>query len=159
MTTPVPPPVPGLRVEALAPDASRAAAYAIRRTVFVDEQRVPLELELDDEEDRCLHVIATIDGVPVGTARLNPKSDTEAKVQRVAVLAPWRGRGVGVALMAALEAAARAQQRCTVVLGAQLSALPFYERLGYVAEGPVFDDAGIPHRTMRKVLTEEHGER
>lgn len=132
--------------------ADRARCLALRRTVFIDEQGVPERDELDTLDDLCTHFLAFDDGGhPIGTARLR-FIDGHAKAQRVAVLAAWRSRGVGRALMGAFEAFATRGGARDVVLSAQLSAVPFYERLGYRAFGPVYDDAGIPHRDMSKPL-------
>lgn len=113
--------------------------------------------ELDELDDVCLHFLALpCEGASLdeayGTARLWPQPDGIAKAQRVAVRASARGRGVGRALMVALEEEARRRGFREVVLGAQLSALPFYVALEYSPYGEVFDDAGIPHRMMRKRL-------
>jgi predicted GNAT family N-acyltransferase len=124
----------------------------LRRQVFIDEQGVPEEEEVDGLDPLCAHFLAEHGGRPVGTARLWETPDGRAKAQRVAVLRDWRGQGVGAALMAALEAEARARGHAAVVLGAQLEAVPFYERLGYAPYGEVFLDAGIAHRMMRRGL-------
>lgn len=125
---------------------------AVRRAVFVDEQQVPEALEVDGLDPVCVHVLAQTDaGVPIGTARLRIK-DGAAKIERVAVLAAYRGTGLGVAVMDAVEAEARRMGLARAVLNAQVSVLGFYARLGYTAHGPVFDDAGIPHRAMSKPL-------
>lgn len=126
-------------------------ALAIRREVFVEGQGVPLELEIDGLDPEALHLILEDQGELVGTARMRIVG-AAAKAERVAVLARARGRGAGRLLMDALEAEARALALEEVVLHAQTDVLGFYERLGYAAEGPVFDDAGIPHRKMRKRL-------
>lgn len=140
---------------AISPE-DRAACLAIRRTVFVEEQRVPEEEELDAHEDEATHFVAVDDGSEsvraVGTARLWVSPEGLAKAQRVAVLADVRGRGFGVALMAALEAEARRRGHETLHLSAQVNALPFYERLGFEAFGEHFWDAGILHRKMQKPL-------
>jgi predicted GNAT family N-acyltransferase len=137
--------------------AEREACYRIRKIVFVEEQKVPIEEELDELEDVCTHFLATPEpgGAPegaVGTARLWVTPEGEAKAQRVAVLQDARTGGIGRALMDALEAEAHRLGHASVILGAQLTAIPFYERLGYEAYGPEFDDAGIPHRMMKKAL-------
>lgn len=128
----------------------------LRREVFIDEQGVSEADEIDDLDDICVHFLAfpheraSLDEA-YGTARLWPRPDEGlAKAQRVAVRASARGQGVGRALMLALEEEARRLGLREVVLGAQLSAMPFYEALAYEAYGDVFDDAGIPHRMMRK---------
>lgn len=105
----------------------------------------------------CVHFLALPDASSAlsdayGTARLYVTPDGRAKAQRVAVANSARGHGVGRALMAALEEEARARGFREVVLGAQLSAVSFYQPLGYEAYGEVFDDAGIPHRMMKKTI-------
>lgn len=125
---------------------------ALRRRVFIEEQGVPEADEMDDLDPVCVHFLAFVGGAPMGTARLYSGPGGEAKAQRVAVLPEARGAGVGRALMLALEERARSLGHEDLRLGAQLSAVPFYERLGYAAYGEVFDDAGIPHRMMAKAL-------
>ncbi|MBI5832538.1 MAG: GNAT family N-acetyltransferase [Armatimonadetes bacterium] len=129
-----------------------AACRELRRRVFIVEQCVSEADEWDGLDGECRHFLCLADDEPVGTARLRLMPDGTAKAQRVAVLRARRGRGVGRAVMAALEAAAREAGCREVHLGAQLGALPFYQRLGYHAHGPVFDDAGIPHRHMSREL-------
>ncbi len=133
-------------------EADLDACLALRRAVFVDEQHVPVELELEGDEHLYTHfLLRDVDGSPLATARLKLLDDA-GKAQRVAVARAGRGRGAGVAVMQALHDETRRQGRQRVVLSAQVSAIPFYERLGYAAEGPVYDDAGIPHRDMSLVL-------
>ena len=120
------------------------AASEIRRKVFINEQNVPQEEEWDGLDTECLHFLAMLDGQPVGTARLLP----DAHIGRVAVLANARGTGIGVLLMQAAIEAARQAGHIQGALSAQVHALAFYERLGFVAHGEEFMDAGIPHREM-----------
>ncbi|MBV2180700.1 MAG: GNAT family N-acetyltransferase [Castellaniella sp.] len=121
-------------------------AARIRFEVFVQEQRVPPEEELDPMDGQCVHAIAyAADGQAVGTGRLLP----DGHIGRMAVRQPWRGQGVGSLLLAALMDAARQRGDREVVLAAQLHARPFYARHGFVEEGETFMDAGIPHRLMR----------
>ena len=122
---------------------------AIRRRVFVEEQRVAEADEDDGLDGACLHWVAWRDGEAVGTARLR-EVDGGWKAERVAVLAGFRKHGVGVALMRALEDEAWKRGATEVKLHAQMPVVSFYERLGYTAGGPVFDEAGILHRSMRK---------
>lgn len=129
------------------------ACRAIRRRVFVDEQRVPEELEFDGLDGECLQLVALDAGRPVGTARLRWLPGLEAKAERVAVLLEARDRGIGGSLMGGLEQAARERGMERLVLNAQVQVIPFYERLGYRAEGGRFDEAGIPHRRMTKPLS------
>ncbi|WP_444999442.1 GNAT family N-acetyltransferase [Halomonas mongoliensis] len=128
---------------ALGPEASE-----IRRVVFIEEQRVPLEEEWDGRDPECRHFLALLDGREVGTARLLP----DAHIGRVAVLSEARGAGVGAALMRAAIDAARRLGHPQVELAAQTHALDFYSRLGFEAYGPEFLDAGILHRNMRLTL-------
>jgi predicted GNAT family N-acyltransferase len=135
-------------------EADRAAAMRIRFMVFVDEQQVPAELEPDEYDAVAIHLLAwdTETREAVGTARIVKKDGRIAKIGRVAVLLPGRGTGVGRALM--LAAIERSQQEglTSAILDAQVTVIPFYERLGFVAEGPIFDDAGIDHRRMTRPL-------
>lgn len=133
--------------------ADLAAVMRIRHEVFVEEQAVPVELEHDEWDEGAEHFLASLDGRPAGTVRLVVEHPGEAHLGRLAVLPPARGTGLGAALVQAVEE--RGRERCleSVVLGAQTQALSFYARLGYTAEGEVFDDAGIPHRWMRKRLS------
>lgn len=134
-------------------------ALAIRFRVFVDEQRVPREEELDrydttPTDSQAFHVLARIDGVAVGTARLllDAAPDTPVHLGRVAVLPEWRRHRVGDALMARLHDEARTRGYRLIEISAQVHAIPFYEHLGYVAEGPVYLEAGIEHRAMHFAL-------
>ena len=127
------------------------ACWALRRTVFIEEQAVPEELEVDGLDDEALHLLAMLDGRPVGTARMLLKGDT-GKIGRVAVLRELRGQGIGAALIRAAVEELRGRGLSRAKLGSQVHAIPFYEGLGFVAEGPVYDDAGIPHRDMIRAL-------
>jgi predicted GNAT family N-acyltransferase len=138
-----------LRIELGAWADMRARAEPVRRSVFVDEQRVPEQLELDEFDPASLHALAVAaDGSVLGTGRLLP----DGHIGRMAVLRPARGLGIGAALLLALIDAARARGDREVVLSAQTHAIPFYARFGFAAEGDEYDDAGIPHRRMRRVL-------
>ncbi|AVH61516.1 GNAT family N-acetyltransferase [Streptomyces dengpaensis] len=142
--------------------ADREACFAVRKEVFVGEQGVPEDIEYDAYDAGALHVLAVReDGVPLGTGRLLSGEAAAAKTDgdltvgslgRLAVTREARGLGVGAALVRAIEDAARARGLAAVDLHAQTQALGFYERLGYVAYGAEFPDAGIPHRAMRRSL-------
>jgi ElaA protein len=128
-----------------------ATCRTLRRVVFIDEQNVPEAEEWDGRDGEALHLLAFDGATPIGTARLFDKGAT-GKIGRVCVLASARGRGIGAALIRAGEALL-AEQGCTrAMLGAQCHAIPFYEGLGFTAFGPIYDDAGIPHRDMDKPL-------
>ncbi len=134
---------------------------AVRHEVFVVEQNVPEELEYDELDATSLHVLAVgADGTPLGTGRLIHGAEAlaltgaEGRVLlgRLAVVKAARGTGLGAELVRAIEAAGRERGALELELHAQVQALGFYERLGYAAEGPVYPSAGIPHRTMTRVL-------
>ena len=126
-----------------------ARLHAVREVVFVQGQQVPVELERDALDPLCFHVLAVdAGGTPVGTARLTP----DRRIGRMAVLEAFRGRGIGEAMLAALLDEARRRGWTEVSLHAQVHALPFDARAGVVPAGPVFDEAGIPHRGMRRRL-------
>lgn len=127
-------------------EALREQAQAIRYQVFVVEQGVPVELEWDDMDALCLHAVASdASGRAVGTGRLLP----DGHIGRMAVLPEYREAGIGGAILRALMKAARTRGDHAVVLNAQVHAQGFYARCGFVAEGEVFMEAGIPHQTMR----------
>ncbi len=125
-------------------------AAAVRHEVFVEEQHVPLEEEMDERDALCVHVVAyDADGTPVGTGRLLP----DGHIGRMAVRRSQRGHGVGSLLLNCLIDEARRCGHLQVALAAQLHAQAFYASHGFFAEGKVFLDAGIDHINMRRVLT------
>ncbi len=120
----------------------------LRQAVFVDEQNVPGDLEWDGQDGRARHLLMRDGAQPVATLRWRELGPV-AKVERVCVARPWRGRNLGAKLMQRALAEIAATSGLTQVrLGAQVPVIGFYARLGFVAEGPVYDDAGIPHRDM-----------
>lgn len=126
-------------------DSDQLALLEIREQVFVVEQGVPPSRERDGLDPECWHLLARDEaGQPIGCARLSPQH----KIERMAVLQGWRGQGVGSALLRALLARARALGWREVALAAQVSAIGFYQREGFTAHGDVFDDGGLPHRSM-----------
>ncbi|MCU0757232.1 MAG: GNAT family N-acetyltransferase [Xanthomonadales bacterium] len=121
------------------------ALFAVRETVFIVEQQVPREEEVDDLDPPSLHALARDPaGQPIATGRLTPLGS----IGRMAVLADWRGRGVGQVILQTLIDAARARGLRTLWLHAQTHALAFYAGAGFVAEGAAFDECGIPHQRM-----------
>jgi len=128
-----------------------AACHALRRRVFIDEQGVSVGDEMDDLDGEAIHFLATVDGEPVGTARVLVRDQT-ATIGRVCVAKSQRGTGLGVALMTATIEWAREAGLSTAKLSSQTQAISFYERLGFRAFGPEYDDAGIPHRDMERRL-------
>ena len=129
----------------LAPDSIRN----IRQTVFIEEQKVPPELEWDDTDEIADHYLAVLpDNTPVGTARLFSSLDETAHIGRMAILPEFRGRGVGERLLRHLVSEASGQFS-EVILSAQKHAIPFYQKSGFHVCSDVYDDAGIPHFDMR----------
>jgi predicted GNAT family N-acyltransferase len=150
-------------------DVERAAAYVVRTDVFVTEQGVPADLELDELDEVADHFVAYDEETgaaggdrAVGAGRLvveepgfegtDPGLGPVGHLGRLAVRPETRGTGLGVDLVRAIEARAAARGLRVVALSAQTQALGFYERLGYTAYGPEFDDAGLPHRWMSRTL-------
>lgn len=124
-----------------------AACHAIRRAVFIEEQGVSEAEEIDDLDGDAVHLLAMDGGAPVGTARLLFAGDM-GKIGRVAVMPSHRGTGLGKSLMLAALDVLRQRGLTKAKLSSQDHAIGFYESLGFVAEGPFYDDAGIPHRDM-----------
>lgn len=129
--------------------------HALRRRVFMDEQGISEAEEMDDLDAEAIHLVAWVDGVPMGTARLFKRGDL-GKIGRVCVLHEARGTGLGAELMRhAVAVLARDPALSRAYLSAQSYAIGFYERLGFVAEGPEYPDAGIPHRDMYRPLRQD----
>jgi predicted GNAT family N-acyltransferase len=120
----------------------------IRYQVFVDEQKVPIEFEIDDDDPLAAHILCIVDGQPVGTGRIL----LHGHIGRLAVLQANRKQGYGNKILEHLELIAQENELTEVFLNAQVTAIPFYEKRGYMIISDVFDDAGIPHQTMRKTL-------
>ena len=120
-------------------------ARPVREKVFVEEQKVPRELEWDEWDESSDHAVAfDAGGEPIGTARLLP----DGRIGRMAVLADWRGKGVGAALLRAMVDRARDRFIARAVLHAQVQAAGFYRRFGFIERGGPFQEAGIPHVEM-----------
>lgn len=137
------------QVQRAAHAAAHAAIHSVRQQVFVVEQGVPAALERDVLDPVCHHVLATTpDGLPIGTGRLLP----DGRIGRMAVLAAWRGQGVGEAMLEQLIQLAAQLGLPQAHLHAQLPAADFYARQGFVPEGPHFEEAGIAHVQMRRSL-------
>ena len=126
------------------------ALKAIRKSVFIDEQHVPKDLEWDGQDDDCIHFLASVNATPVATARLTARG----QIGRMAVLRKYRGIGIGSRLLAAVIEQARQSGFEQVFLHAQVNVIGFYEKYGFSTEGDIFIDAGIEHRTMRLSILE-----
>lgn len=133
------------RVEAA---GDRDLAFRVRQLVFVEEQQVPREEEYDEFDDAAHHYLAWADGQPVGAARWRP-TDKGVKLERFAVLAPYRSLGVGAELLKQVVADAQvAHPGARLYLHGQLKAVPFYQRHGFATEGELFYECEIPHYKM-----------
>ncbi len=130
-----------------------ADAHPIRTSVFVKEQRIPVDREWDEADPGCVHAVAyNRFGVPLATGRMLEHVPGVAKIGRMAVSQTMRGSGVGRAVLDALMTAARERGYREAVLHAQTSAAPFYVRAGFSTRGPMFDEVGISHVEMTRVL-------
>jgi predicted GNAT family N-acyltransferase len=136
-----------IRVRRLASQKEIAKAFAIRMRVFVKEQGVPAEIELDSDDDRATHFLAYIGSRAVGTARV-VRHHGSAKIGRMAVLKSYRGRGIGKKLLERAMEAAKKWGARKIYLHAQVAVIGFYESMGFRCTGPIFDEAGIAHRKM-----------
>jgi ElaA protein len=134
-------------VKQISTDQAKARAFAIRMRVFVREQGVPAEIELDEDDANAIHLLALASGRALGTARIVLNS-RGAKIGRMAVLKSYRRLGVGAKLLKHALAVAHKHGARRIYLHAQVPVIGFYERLGFSCAGPVFNEAGIPHRKM-----------
>jgi predicted GNAT family N-acyltransferase len=137
-----------LRIELMVWPAARTEASRIRMTVFVVEQRVPAEIEMDDNDAASVHALAYAQGRAVGTGRLLP----DGHIGRMAVLKESRSLGIGGAILEHLVQEARRRGMREVVLSAQTHALGFYRKHGFQELGDVYEEAGIAHQDMRRGL-------
>lgn len=141
-----------IEVVTVSSEEELAEAYAVRIRVFVDEQGVPEDIEIDELDETADHFLARLDGRPVGAGRLIVQGGV-GMLGRLAVLSETRGTGLGAALVRAIEERARDRGLSGIELHAQTQAIGFYEKLGYRAYGEIEMDAGIPHIWMRRDLT------
>ncbi|WP_273834675.1 GNAT family N-acetyltransferase [Guptibacillus sedimenti] len=132
-------------------EKEKSDAFKVRHTVFVDEQNVPSDLEIDEHDNDAIHFVAYDKSAPVAAGRFRVL-DNMGKVERICVLGDYRGTGLGLLLMSAIETHAKDLSLKGTKLNAQISAVGFYEKLGYEVISDQFMDAGIPHVTMTKNL-------
>ena len=137
-----------IRIELMDWERARARAAPIRCTVFVEEQGVPAEIEMDEMDAKCVHALAFHEGRAVGTGRLLP----DGHIGRMAVLKAWRNQGIGGLLLKNLIEKARQRGDREVALSAQVHALAFYLAHGFKPEGPQYEEAGIVHQAMKRAL-------
>lgn len=155
------PPKPGTRIERYQGDESEPLAHChhIRRTVFCDEQGVAADLEWDDLDPACTHYLLFVNDTPGATARIRPYKPGQVKIERVAALKAYRGQGLGRLLMERILADLKGDlgdlqkgPATEAILNAQTAVRDFYAALGFVAVGPEFVEADIPHIHMRLKL-------
>jgi predicted GNAT family N-acyltransferase len=127
-------------------------AYTIRKKVFVEEQGVPLELEIDEFDASAVHFIVYDDQTPIAASRFREYEPNVGKVERVCVLKEYRGKQIGNLLMNKIEQYATEKDFKKLKLNAQVYAIPFYEKLQYKITSDEFMDADIPHRSMEKII-------
>jgi predicted GNAT family N-acyltransferase len=138
-----------IRIELMSWDSARVEASRIRFQVFVEEQGVPRAIELDEQDQVCVHALAFDDrGTAIGTGRLLP----DAHIGRMAVLEQWRRHGAGAMILEKLIEKAKERGHKEVLLSAQVHALGFYRRHGFQPFGEIYEEAGIPHRAKRRAL-------
>lgn len=127
-------------------------AYEIRKTVFIEEQNVPPEIEVDQYEDEAIHFVCYDEEKVIGAGRLRFVGE-HGKLERICVLKPYRGKSFGKKIIAAMEKEIVNKGYQKALLNAQTHAKEFYEQLGYIVISDEFIDAGIPHVTMEKILS------
>ena len=113
---------------------------------------MPQELELDEQDETAIHVLAYQDGQCIGTARLVNLGNQSMQIGRMAVLTQYRGNGIGKRILEELIELSRKQGTSSIILHAQITAIAFYEKLGFLPEGPEYLEAGIAHRNMILLL-------
>lgn len=136
--------MPRIRVQITNFETDRESIHRIRKIVFIDEQAVPESIEMDDLDATAQHVLAYVGDEVVGTGRMT----ADGRIGRMAVLTEYRGQGVGREILLSLMELGRQSGATRLCLSAQCHAIAFYEKLGFAAEGPVYQEAGIDHRWM-----------
>lgn len=127
-------------------------ALSIRKEVFIEEQKVPFELEVDEFEESSIHFVVYDGEEPIAAGRLRPLDQNNAKVERICVKQTFRGKGIGKLIMDKIETLAKEKDFTTLKLNAQTHAEKFYELIGYQTYSDIFMDAGIPHVSMKKSI-------
>jgi len=136
----------GLIIEQVNWRDSESHLRHIRTVVFIEEQNVPVVMEWDEFDESCVHVLVEAEGRYIATGRLL----TSGQIGRMAVLKPYRNRGVGSKVLDKILSIAESMEMKTIFLNSQIKAVNFYKKFGFVEEGDIFDDAGILHLKMRK---------
>lgn len=142
-----------VRIKQATDEKTYQDALSIRRKVFIEEQNVSEEEEVDEHENEAVHFTAYDGNIPIGAGRFRVV-DGVGKLERICVLPEYRRKNVGKQIIRYIEAFAKNQNIPSLKLGAQTHARPFYESLGYHVASDLFYDAGIPHVMMKKTLTD-----
>ncbi|RDH86142.1 MAG: GNAT family N-acetyltransferase [endosymbiont of Galathealinum brachiosum] len=129
-------------------EKDKSALSKIRQKVFIEEQNVPEELEWDDDDKNCVHVLVTHNNTPIATGRIK----MDGHIGRIAVLKNYRDKGIGSAVLKALIDVSKTLKIKSIYLHAQIGAISFYEKHGFKISSEEFMDAGIPHKTMKMDL-------
>ena len=127
---------------------AKQEAFSIRKHVFIQEQGVSEEMELDEHDPTAQHALAYLGSQCIGTARLVTLPGNIGRIGRMAVLPNYRRQGIGRQLLSTLLELSKSQGITQLELHAQLSAIAFYEQFGFIAQGEIYDEAGIAHRDM-----------
>lgn len=141
-----------VQVKVVETEREKQLAFDVRKKVFVEEQGVPEHLELDDYDATAIHFIVQSEDETIAAARLRELESGVGKIERVSVIKEQRGNHLGILIMEYVESYAREHGWKKLKLNAQVHAIPFYEKLGYVITSPEFLDAYIPHRAMEKQI-------
>lgn len=141
-----------LQIKLVTTEEEKDTAFDIRKKVFVEEQGIPLHLEIDEYDQVASHFIVLEENTPIAAARIRETENNVGKVERVCVLPEHRGKHFGIFVMNGLEQFAREKGWAKLKLHAQTYAIPFYEKLKFKVTSLEFEDAGIPHRAMEKEL-------
>jgi predicted GNAT family N-acyltransferase len=128
-------------------------AFKVRHEVFIVEQGIPEELEIDEFDPTSIHVLAYSNKACIATARLHLNDDGSGQIGRMAILSSFRNQGLGRQIMKMLIEVAISKGLSSLILHAQVSAIPFYEKQGFQAFGARYDEVGIPHRNMIMLFT------
>jgi len=142
-----------LTTKIITPGNDVTDAQSVRRQVFQVEQKISSHADFDGLDSQLTHIVVYDDNIPVGTTRIKLlENNTLAKIERLSVLASYRGKHIGVTIMKAVDDYLRKTNIKIITLDAQAYVKGFYERLGYKQEGEVFKEVGIPHVKMIKEL-------
>lgn len=142
-----------LTTKIITPGNDVADAQSVRRQVFQIEQKISSQADFDRLDNQLTHIVVYDDKIPVGTTRIKLlENNTLAKIERLSVLAPYRGKHIGITIMKTVDDYLRKNNIKKVTLDAQAYVKGFYEKLGYEQEGEIFKEVGIPHAKMTKEL-------